>query len=64
MATVPCPNCQHGIALDARTCPRCGGQTTVAKLLVARYPALGWAAIAICVGAVGYLWWSCHEMMQ
>jgi uncharacterized paraquat-inducible protein A len=51
---VPCPTCGWGVAVDARCCPRCGGQVTVAKLVVAHRPGMALAILVACLLPIAY----------
>jgi hypothetical protein len=59
MSTVPCPSCGHGVAIDAKRCPGCGGQISLARLLVHHRPRLAAVIFAGCLAFFSYCWWSC-----
>jgi len=59
MATVPCPSCGWGVAVDARQCPRCGAQVSAARLLVTHRPGLAAIILLVCFGYLAWCYWSC-----
>lgn len=58
MATVSCPSCGLGVAVDAKRCPKCGGTMSLARLLWARDQKLTVGIVIACLAFLGLCYWS------